>query len=148
MSESRIRNALEPKCCTERILALLLPSSLPRCPGGGIGRRARLKLAFRKECGFDSHPGYKKASHCAGLFLSGTARAPRAYLAWHDAFVHLQAMLGRRTSRLDKHTGLRPGHREFDRPAARRDHLHLSECVARLWSEPRIHRARVDLGLF
>ena len=103
----RIRNAVGTKCCTERILALLLPSSLPRCPGGGIGRRARLKLAFRKECGFDSHPGYKKASHRAGLFLSGTARAPWAYLAWHDAFDYRQAMLGCRTSRLDKHIGSR-----------------------------------------
>ena len=33
------------------------------CPGGGIGRRARLKLAFRKECGFDSHPGYTTRGH-------------------------------------------------------------------------------------
>ena len=28
-------------------------------PDGGIGRRARLKLVFRKECGFDSHSGYQ-----------------------------------------------------------------------------------------
>ena len=25
------------------------------CRSGGIGRRARLKIVFRKECGFDSH---------------------------------------------------------------------------------------------
>ena len=28
------------------------------CPGGGTGRRARLKIVFRKECGFDSRPGH------------------------------------------------------------------------------------------
>src|SRR3989344_9610625 len=30
------------------------------CPGGGIGRRTRLKIELRKECGFDSHPGHHK----------------------------------------------------------------------------------------
>src|SRR3990167_7765456 len=29
------------------------------CPGGGIGRRTRLKIELRKECGFDSHPGHQ-----------------------------------------------------------------------------------------
>ena len=38
-------------------------------PDGGIGRRARLKLVFRKECGFDSHSGYKKAADFSGLFF-------------------------------------------------------------------------------
>ena len=37
---------------------LLHPSS---CPGGGIGRRAGLKIQCPlKTCGFDSRPGYKK----------------------------------------------------------------------------------------
>gem|GEM_PF-4551836 len=30
----------------------------PRCPSGGIGRRARLKLVFRKKWGFDSLLGH------------------------------------------------------------------------------------------
>ena len=29
------------------------------CLGGGIGRRARLKIVCLRACGFDSHPGYK-----------------------------------------------------------------------------------------
>ena len=32
------------------------------CPCGGIGRRARFKIWFRKECWFDSSRGYKKSS--------------------------------------------------------------------------------------
>src|SRR5436190_20353310 len=34
--------------------------SLPlhRRPGGGIGRRSRLKIYRRKSCGFDPHPGH------------------------------------------------------------------------------------------
>ncbi len=31
-----------------------------RCPSGGIGRRARLKIVFRKGCGFNSHLGHIK----------------------------------------------------------------------------------------
>src|ERR1700744_6283951 len=31
-----------------------------RCPCGGIGRRARLKIEFRKECWFDSGQGHQK----------------------------------------------------------------------------------------
>jgi hypothetical protein len=27
-------------------------------PGGGIGRRSRLKIYLRKDCGFDPHPGH------------------------------------------------------------------------------------------
>src|ERR1700734_1572409 len=30
------------------------------CPCGGIGRRARLKIEFRKECWFDSGQGHQK----------------------------------------------------------------------------------------
>ncbi len=30
-----------------------------RRPGGGIGRRSRLKIYRRKSCGFDPHPGYQ-----------------------------------------------------------------------------------------
>jgi hypothetical protein len=28
-------------------------------PGGGIGRRSRLKIYLRKDCGFDPHPGHQ-----------------------------------------------------------------------------------------
>src|SRR5487761_1346578 len=31
----------------------------PLCPCGGTGRRARLKIVFRKECGFDSLHGHQ-----------------------------------------------------------------------------------------
>ena len=34
----------------------------PRCPCGGTGRRARLKIVFRKECGFNSLHGHQKKS--------------------------------------------------------------------------------------
>jgi hypothetical protein len=30
------------------------------CLGGGIGRRAGFKIQFFRECGFDSHPRYKR----------------------------------------------------------------------------------------
>ena len=32
------------------------------CLGGGIGRRVRLKIVFRKECGFDSRPRHSYTS--------------------------------------------------------------------------------------
>jgi hypothetical protein len=32
---------------------------MSRCPCGGIGRRARLKIEFRKECWFDSGQGHQ-----------------------------------------------------------------------------------------
>ena len=41
-------------------------------PDGGIGRRARLKLVFRKECGFDSHSGYRRPPHRAVFFFGIT----------------------------------------------------------------------------
>ena len=31
-----------------------------RCPIGGIGRRARLKIEFRKKCWFDSGMGHHR----------------------------------------------------------------------------------------
>ena len=33
--------------------------SIERCPCGGTGRRAQLKIVFRKECGFDSLHGHQ-----------------------------------------------------------------------------------------
>jgi hypothetical protein len=35
---------------------------------GGIGRRARLKIVYRKVCGFDSHLWYERAPRRSGLF--------------------------------------------------------------------------------
>jgi hypothetical protein len=32
---------------------------MSECPCGGIGRRARLKIEFRKECWFDSGQGHQ-----------------------------------------------------------------------------------------
>ena len=49
-----------------------------RCPGGGIGRRSRLKICFLREYGFDPRPGYhlfisasplQKASNCSKNFI-------------------------------------------------------------------------------
>ena len=49
-----------------------------RCPGGGIGRRSRLKICFLREYGFDPRPGYhlfisasplQKASNCLKNFI-------------------------------------------------------------------------------
>ena len=40
------------------IFAAPFEGSTMNCPGGGTGRRARLKLVFRKECRFDPDPGY------------------------------------------------------------------------------------------
>src|SRR6185295_7683095 len=39
-------------------------SSVPSLerPGGGIGRRSRLKIYRRKSCGFDPHPGHQRFS--------------------------------------------------------------------------------------
>src|SRR3954453_20381639 len=42
--------------------ATLLSSSGREGPCGGIGRRARLKIEFRKECWFDSGQGHQKRS--------------------------------------------------------------------------------------
>ena len=36
--------------------------AFPICPGGEIGRRAGLKIRFRKECRFDSDPGHQTQS--------------------------------------------------------------------------------------
>ncbi len=65
--------------CAKRFIALFLPSSCQGCPGGGIGRRARLKLAFRKECGFDSHPGYREAANHSRLFFGKNENRGRPY---------------------------------------------------------------------
>ncbi len=148
--ECRILTAVDIKCCTERILALLLPSSLPRCPGGGIGRRARLKLAFRKECGFDSHPGYQKASLHAGLFCWGlfTPRTVRLYLACHDTFFQRAAAFNCGTPGLGMHVGSCSNHGGLRRPASRWDHVHVSKRTAGLWAQPRIHGAGMGLGLY
>ena len=34
-------------------------ASRQKCPSGGIGIRARLKIVSRKGCGFDSHLGHQ-----------------------------------------------------------------------------------------
>jgi hypothetical protein len=39
------------------------PDSSGQGPCGGIGRRARLKIEFRKECWFDSGQGHQSRSH-------------------------------------------------------------------------------------
>ena len=62
---------------------------LPRCPGGGIGRRARLKLAFRKVW-VRFHPGTESLAAC-GAFLFG-ARPRRGACTLQD-MTHL--FLGR-----------------------------------------------------
>src|SRR5580698_1306916 len=38
------------------------------CPCGGTGRRARLKIVFRKEWGFDSLHGHHRSILAAGCF--------------------------------------------------------------------------------
>ncbi len=42
--------------CLEARLAV--GSASDHRPGGGIGRRSRLKICRRKACGFDPHPGH------------------------------------------------------------------------------------------
>ena len=48
----------------------VLSAHAPR-PGGGIGRRSRLKIFRSNPCGFDSHPGHQLARHAAQLNVSG-----------------------------------------------------------------------------
>jgi hypothetical protein len=40
--------------------ASLSRAERPKCPCGGTGRRARLKIEFRKECWFDSGQGHHR----------------------------------------------------------------------------------------
>jgi hypothetical protein len=47
-----------------------------KSPCGGIGRRARLKIEFRKECWFDSGQGHQLSTLCSALtFLISAAIA-------------------------------------------------------------------------
>jgi hypothetical protein len=55
-------------------------------PCGGIGRRARLKIEFRKECWFDSGQGHQKRSRMArgevdDLFVRIAATIPAFAIA-------------------------------------------------------------------
>jgi hypothetical protein len=43
------------------------------CPGGEIGIHARLKIEWRKPCGFDSRPGHKDIER-SGMALCPGAR--------------------------------------------------------------------------
>ena len=43
-----------------RLRDLGLRPGVAKSPCGGIGRRARLKIEFRKECWFDSGQGHQK----------------------------------------------------------------------------------------
>src|SRR5882757_8418864 len=49
---------------------------MSECPCGGIGRRARLKIEFRKECWFDSGQGHQLG--CSSSFQSVRNRPPSA----------------------------------------------------------------------
>ena len=40
------------------------------CLGGGIGRRARLKIVCLRACGFDSHPGYNNRYTAQAVHLT------------------------------------------------------------------------------
>lgn len=51
-----------------------------RCPCGGIGRRARLKIEFRKECWFDSGQGHQSVK---SLFFQPLSRLIR-FLFWQN----------------------------------------------------------------
>ena len=44
-----------------------------RRPGGGIGRRSRLKIYRRKSCGFDPHPGYQLRAGATSFSLNRLA---------------------------------------------------------------------------
>ena len=41
-----------------------------RCPGGGIGRRARFRCVFRKECRFKSCSGHQREDQTVFFFYS------------------------------------------------------------------------------
>jgi Arm DNA-binding domain len=73
-----VKTPEKPNGCTPTRLGLTHPArplysarfataaSRPRsrCPCGGIGRRARLKIEFRKECWFDSGQGHQPTVRC------------------------------------------------------------------------------------
>jgi hypothetical protein len=58
-----------------RLRDVRLPADVVISPCGGIGRRARLKIEFRKECWFDSGQGHQLG--CSGPFQSVRKR-PRS----------------------------------------------------------------------
>jgi hypothetical protein len=49
----------QPAAIFRRLRDLRHPAMRRECPCGGIGRRARLKIEFRKECWFDSGQGHQ-----------------------------------------------------------------------------------------
>jgi hypothetical protein len=64
--------------------------ALPReseSPCGGIGRRARLKIEFRKECWFDSGQGHQERFHSDSQFSKGAARLTSEKLRCNTAYI-------------------------------------------------------------
>ena len=55
----RCRPLYSARFATPACRAMFPPSRRHECPCGGIGRRARLKIEFRKECWFDSGQGHQ-----------------------------------------------------------------------------------------
>ena len=66
-----------------------VPASIAKSPCGGIGRRARLKIEFRKECWFDSGQGHHRILFPVTIFSNQRAQRKRrtvqidwTYSAW------------------------------------------------------------------
>src|SRR3989338_3852768 len=68
------------------------------CPGGGIGRRTRLKIELRKECGFDSHPGHQNLTFfkLTDFLVGGAKRRPLILWGEFNAFRRADARLSAR----------------------------------------------------
>ena len=54
----------------DRIIFAAPIDGLEHCLGGGIGRRARLKIVCLRACGFDSHPGYNQENAAKAVHLT------------------------------------------------------------------------------
>ena len=78
-----------PPAIFRRLRDLSVPASIAKSPCGGIGRRARLKIEFRKECWFDSGQGHHRILFPVTIFSNQRAQRKRrtvqidwTYSAW------------------------------------------------------------------
>src|ERR1700722_4990890 len=66
-----------PPAIFRRLRDLSLVCDVGKSPCGGIGRRARLKIEFRKECWFDSGQGHQACKDSfPTCFASNSSGAP------------------------------------------------------------------------
>ena len=64
------------------------PSERCECPCGGTGRRARLKIEFRKECWFDSGQGHQLGCSSPFESIRNSPRSARKPLKYRLFRVH------------------------------------------------------------